>query len=253
MVKRTTPINAAALEELRARNEELEKTIRRMVLKSQEREKRLLEVNDLRARIEKLESESERDQLTGIYNKKGFCNRYGRFLSQLENFDRYKTARHQRDTARPSGVFVLLDLDCFKCVNDLISMEKGDTLLQMCASFLLERVQRQPGDLVARLQGDEFLLLFRGHSDPKKIVRILDNEIRPKLRSFVPPEVDMGMYTNATDLSYLVDASYGYVVVNSPQLQFETVHALAADKLKAMRAKENHKDSRAILSNIGKK
>jgi diguanylate cyclase (GGDEF)-like protein len=53
---------------------------------------------------------------------------------------------------------VMLDLDRFKHVNDVLGYAFGDRLLQGVAQRLREAVR--PGDLVARLGGDEFALLL---------------------------------------------------------------------------------------------
>ena len=53
---------------------------------------------------------------------------------------------------------VMLDLDRFKHVNDVLGYAFGDRLLQGVAQRLKDAVR--PGDLVARLGGDEFALLL---------------------------------------------------------------------------------------------
>ena len=55
---------------------------------------------------------------------------------------------------------VMLDLDRFKHVNDVLGYAFGDRLLQGVAERLRQALR--PGDLVARLGGDEFALLLPG-------------------------------------------------------------------------------------------
>jgi len=62
--------------------------------------------------------------------------------------------------ARPVSV-VLLDLDRFKHVNDVLGYAFGDRLLQGVAQRLLAQGLRD-GEVVARLSGDEFALLLPG-------------------------------------------------------------------------------------------
>lgn len=58
----------------------------------------------------------------------------------------------------PGGALLFIDLNRFKPVNDFYGHEVGDRVLQEVASRLQARVG--PGDLLARVGGDEFLLLM---------------------------------------------------------------------------------------------
>jgi diguanylate cyclase (GGDEF)-like protein len=85
---------------------------------------------------------SETDPLTGLPNR--------RFLQSWlpEVLERFAPV-----------CVALLDLDGFKAVNDEVSYEHGDALLQELAT-ILQRVCRR-GDAVVRLGGDEFVLVLR--------------------------------------------------------------------------------------------
>ncbi len=81
------------------------------------------------------------DRLTGLPNR-----------AQFRDTVQAATLRGQ-----PLAV-VMLDLDRFKHVNDVLGYAFGDRLLQGVAQRLREAVR--PGDVVARLGGDEFALLL---------------------------------------------------------------------------------------------
>lgn len=100
-----------------------------------------------RKRIEsKLRRQANHDELTGLYNRRGFLERLQKLLSQRKG-----------DTAIFS-----LDLDDFKAVNDTLGHPVGDQLLKAFAKRLRSAVR--PGDLVARVGGDEFVVVMGGIS-----------------------------------------------------------------------------------------
>lgn len=92
------------------------------------------------AHAEWLRQLSERDGLTGLFNRRTFAERLAEQMV--------------RETGPSSLLFI--DLDNFKAVNDTFGHFEGDKLLKMVANILVEGVR--PGDLACRLGGDEFLL-----------------------------------------------------------------------------------------------
>jgi diguanylate cyclase (GGDEF)-like protein len=63
-----------------------------------------------------------------------------------------------------------MDLDYFKSVNDTLGHAAGDVVLQHVAQVLRE--QTRTGDCLARIGGDEFLLLFPGQTDHDRLATI---------------------------------------------------------------------------------
>lgn len=89
------------------------------------------------------------DQLTGIANRRGFEHDFER---------RRKTARKRRHLA-----LVLFDIDLFKDVNDTHGHEAGDVVLARLAERLSGAIRQ--GDFVARMGGEEFVLVFHSASE----------------------------------------------------------------------------------------
>lgn len=92
--------------------------------------------------LERAVFDSHHDQLTGLANRK-------QAIERLEEW-----AAHDADTT-----VIFVDLDRFKSVNDAYGHNTGDEILRNVAARL-EEVTRVD-DLVARLSGDEFLVIAR--------------------------------------------------------------------------------------------
>jgi len=87
------------------------------------------------------------DRLTGLPNRAQFR-------------DAVIAAIGASDAEHQSLAVIMLDLDRFKHVNDVLGYGSGDRLLQGVAARL--QVVVRTGDVVARLGGDEFALLLAG-------------------------------------------------------------------------------------------
>ncbi|MCW2245992.1 diguanylate cyclase (GGDEF)-like protein/PAS domain S-box-containing protein [Azospirillum fermentarium] len=121
---------------------------------------------------------SERDGLTGLFNRRTFFERMG---EQLE-----------RPDTGPSAL-LYVDLDNFKAVNDLHGHQQGDAVLKAIGTLLTGGVR--PGDLPGRLGGDEFVLwVGRTDEDSARVVaeRLL-NGIAGLRHLSASPEKPLGL------------------------------------------------------------
>jgi diguanylate cyclase (GGDEF)-like protein/PAS domain S-box-containing protein len=129
---------------------------------------------------EQLLHQARHDSLTGLGNRWAFLEAVRASLDGLGG----------EQVESGAGVAVVLfDLDRFKVINDSLGHTAGDTLLVMLARRLDET--RQRGDVLARLGGDEMVMLRDG-------VRGLDEAVelaRAMREAFVPPIVVEGHET----------------------------------------------------------
>lgn len=98
-----------------------------------------------------LEEMAYRDQLTGLPNRRWFEGQIARALTTMSQEDK--------------GFCVLfMDLDKFKPINDELGHEVGDQVLRTVAQRIQGRLRE--GDAVARIGGDEFVVLLQNAGNP---------------------------------------------------------------------------------------
>lgn len=90
---------------------------------------------------EHLMRKSLSDSLTGLYNAAAVRDLVGRFVQQRK------------------GSFFMIDLDCFKSVNDQCGHQKGDEVLIAFANIL--KTVFRSDDIIGRIGGDEFAVFAK--------------------------------------------------------------------------------------------
>ena len=105
------------------------------------------DVTEVRKAREALEQRALYDALTGLANRSLLMDRIAAGLASHAG----------RDT---TVALIFLDVDDFKMVNDSLGHDAGDHLLTVLAQRIQGAVRR--GDTVARIGGDEFVVLLEG-------------------------------------------------------------------------------------------
>jgi diguanylate cyclase (GGDEF)-like protein/PAS domain S-box-containing protein len=110
------------------------------------------DITDLRRNEDRIRHLAFHDPLTGLPN---------RALLQ----DRLELALASARRDRESLGLMFIDLDRFKAINDSFGHDAGNDMLKEVADRLTSRLRRS--DTVARMGGDEFVLLLRGVEMPE--------------------------------------------------------------------------------------
>lgn len=173
-----------------------------------------------RSGLERLEAEADRDLLTGLANRRGLDRR----VAEVEG-----------------SVYSVLvfDLDDFKPVNDRYGHSAGDKVLKTVAERLLQ--QCRGDDVVARVGGDEFVVLLPTLADPERVAAIA-SRINASLQQ--PMAIDGGMVT--------IGASIGYAV-GAPGRSFRDLAEVADDMSYAekKRRKQGRVGASQAVSKVG--
>jgi len=117
----------------------------------------------LKKEQEELYNLSTKDTLSGLYNR----------LSLFEKIEQL-ISRHSRDKNEFAVLFI--DLDNFKNVNDLLGHDVGDKVLKEASKALLSSVREN--DYVARIGGDEFVVVVEEYENNMQIVEICERVLK---------------------------------------------------------------------------
>ncbi|MCJ9752799.1 EAL domain-containing protein [Neorhizobium sp. BETTINA12A] len=130
-----------------------------------ERAKTLAEARnrELEAARSSIEHNAMHDYLTDLPNR--------RYLDEMLDRMAAECARDRH------GIAILhIDLDRFKQINDTLGHSAGDTMLKHVAKVLKSTIRK--GDFVARIGGDEFVILSKFEGSPRKLSHLADRIIK---------------------------------------------------------------------------
>ena len=109
--------------------------------------------------VRDLEHRATHDPLTGLPNR-------------VLLMDRIEHALMLTDRSKKLVALLCLDMDRFKEVNDAFGHEVGDRLLKLVANLLRRSARHE--DTVARLSGDEFVLLLEGLNEAHEAAQLAE-------------------------------------------------------------------------------
>ena len=138
----------------------------------------MIDITDRKAREEEIAQLAFYDPLTDLPNR--------RLMK-----DRLQQALVASGRSKREGALMFIDLDRFKEINDTLGHDKGDRLLQ-CAALRLVACVRE-GDTVARIGGDEFVVMLppglsESSSESATLAEAIGDKILKAMRE--PYEID---------------------------------------------------------------
>ena len=193
-----------AEEALRRAHDELEARV-------QERTAELAKANEaLRAEIterkraeETIRQLAHHDALTGLPNRRLFNDRLALALAHAH--------RNQQKLA-----VMLLDLDHFKDVNDTLGHSVGDQLLQVVGERLTSLLRK--GDTVARMGGDEFMLLLPEIAQVEDAAKVAANILEAFSKPFVFDGHELHVTTSIGIAMYPEDGEDGDALMKNADI-----------------------------------
>ncbi len=141
---------------------------------------------------------SERDLLTGAYNKLATQNLITTHLNNLG-----------------VGIFFMIDLDNFKLINDNFGHAYGDTVL--CDVFNKLKLLFRDSDILGRAGGDEFIVFMKDISDIKE-----GEQKAEKICCCI-----QNIYNNNTGLDIEISCSVGLTVAKGSDLDYKKLFNMA--------------------------
>ncbi len=120
-----------------------------------------------------------RDALTGLYNRRAFNEKVNQLLDRNNNYQR-------RAINFTPTVFVMLDIDHFKSINDRMGHLFGDEVLLILAQLMIDSFREN--DLLFRYGGEEFAMVLMD-INVEQAQQSLDR-FREKIASHDFPDVD---------------------------------------------------------------
>lgn len=178
-----------------------------------------------------------RDLLTGLYNR--------RFVEQ-------EFARWQASSRAFSIAVIVADINGLKMINDVYGIQEGDNLLKKAARILRESCRKT--DIVARWDGDEFLILLPRISERavEKIVERIKSRCLQEKDEKIPLSIAFGyaikkkpveslnqIVREAEEMMYRVklmeEKSYRNAIVNSMLMALVTKSAETEEHAERLR------------------
>lgn len=153
----------------------------------------------------RLYEKTQIDSLTGIYNREACEQLVTNYLEEKEYFSYY--------------AFIIIDIDCFKQVNDRFGHKIGDNLLIEFSELL--RKSFSENDVISRLGGDEFIIFVRDINEEDK--KNIEEQLKALCKAMEKEVV-------FNDLKQKISISLGCIVARE-NISFNKLYVMADEAL----------------------
>ncbi|TMX58481.1 sensor domain-containing diguanylate cyclase [Vibrio rotiferianus] len=151
----------------------------------------LVDISERKQLEDQLRKLSEKDGLTGLWNRR-------KFEEQLT----YNANMLERYPETPTSCLALVDIDHFKRINDELGHDEGDRVIKLVSKVLLQGVRNT--DFVARVGGEEFAVIMP-HTSAKEAEIVLN---RLRIAVDIHAELSVTISLGYTDLTANSTRSY---------------------------------------------
>ena len=148
------------------------------------------------------------DHLTGLYNR--------HFLVEVAKRKFSDAYRHQSALS-----LMVVDIDHFKKINDTYGHNTGDAVLKQVGDCLQDFFRE--GDFVARLGGEEFVILLTHCNMENAVYRA--EELRETVEDLAPEGIDLTVSIGATTISHAKQEYFDEVFARADKALYEAKHA----------------------------
>lgn len=175
-------------------------------------ERKTQEIMEQHEQIRTLSIAAETDQMTGLLNKSSAQETISKLCKNSQ------------------GIFMMIDLDSFKLVNDIYGHNAGDRILIRFAEIIRSALRTK--DIVGRFGGDEFVA-FCEHINDEDVInekaRYINDEIYAYAREFL-----------GEDMNIPLGASVGAVSCPDEGRDFLTLYKKADEALYSIKQNGKH-------------
>jgi diguanylate cyclase (GGDEF)-like protein len=139
--------------------------------------------------LNELKTQSLRDELTGIFNRRGFIELGKRLVQSVAGKD-------------VSLWMFYIDLDGLKIINDTYGHDEGDLAIAATAEILTDTFRKQ--DIIGRIGGDEYTVVLASetHIDTEKVLRERLNDKIEQYNSKVDKPYKLSMSVGVSQFGF---------------------------------------------------